>query len=176
LGEVANYQGNVSYRLLDALGVSTPYTVYFEVAEANDITDIVTAVNTLGAFVDAASGSQITEQSVKITNITLPGGYKAAPVAGSRNNQIGNFTFEQAGVKYVYTTALPALRDTLIVNEEIDNTAAAVTNLTGELVTPSGVLSWTSQGVRDLTAWLSDFISFRKHRKLNKQKSQEIAP
>jgi len=175
-GFVANYQGNVSYRLLDSRGVEVPYTVYFETAEANDITDIVTAVGDLATLLDAVTGSQITQQSVKITDIPLGGGLKGAPIAGSNNSSGGAFTFTQAGVKFVYTTTVPAIRETLIVNGRINEAATAVTDYTAELVTPGGVLAWTSQGVRDLLAWIRTFLNTRKHRKSLDRVSTEEAP
>jgi hypothetical protein len=167
--------GNVSYRLLDELGVVTPYAVFFTVDDSNTVADVVSAALAYGVFLDAVTSAQILEVDVKLTGVGLPGGAKSAPIAGSRNNQIGNFSFAQAGSKYRYTTNVPALRDTLIVNQEINDSAAAVTNLTGELVTPGGVLDWVSQAVHDLTDWTLSFISFRKHRKLNIQKSRETA-
>jgi hypothetical protein len=173
---MANYQGNVSYRLLDDRGVTVPYTVYFEIAEANDITDTVAAVQAFALLLDAVTGSQIIEQAVKITNIPLGVGLKSAPIANSKNPDAGSFSFDQASVKYLYTTSVPAIRDTLVVNDRINESAAAITAFTGELVTPGGVLAWVSQGVRDLTAWAASFLNTRKHRKQLKSRSAEVAP
>jgi len=168
---MATAQGNFSYRLLDGLGTKVPNPVYFFVDDSNTLADIIADSGAFGVLLDAVTGSEILEVTMQITGLPLPGGAKASPVAGTRNNQLGNFPMKAAGTSKEYTQTVAGLRDTLIVSEEINNAAAAILALTGELVTPTGVVDWSSADYRDLTAWLASYISFRKHRKQNISKS-----
>jgi hypothetical protein len=170
---MALVNGNFSYRLLDDLGTKVPDPFYFQVDDSNTLTEIVDDATALATLLDAVTGSQILEITANFSGIVVPGGAKTAPVAGSRNNQLGNFVFRQAGVSKDYTQQVPGLRDTLITAQEINNAAAAVTNLTGALVTAAGVVAYSSADWRDLTDWIASYISFRKHRKQNIGKSYQ---
>jgi len=168
---MAQVQGNFSYRLLDGLGTKVPNPVYFFVDDSNTLADVVSDAGAMATLLDAVTGSEILEITMTLTGLAIPGGAKASPVAGTRNNQLGNFPMRAAGTSKEYTVAVAGLRDTLIVSEEINNAAAAITALTSELVTPTGTVDWSTADYRDLTAWLASYISFRKHRKQNIGKS-----
>jgi hypothetical protein len=170
---LATAQGNFSFRLLDDLGTKVPDPVYFTVDDSNTLADIIADAAAMATLLDAVTGSQIVEITLNISGIAVPGGAKASPIAGSRNNQIGAFPMRVAGTSKEYTPTVPALRDTLIVNEEINNAAAAITALTGELVTPTGTVDWSSADFRDMIDWFASYISFRKHRKQNIGKSYQ---
>jgi hypothetical protein len=170
---MADVNGNFSYRLLDSLGTKVPAPFWFVVDDSNTVADIAADAATFATLLDAVTGSEILEINMALTGLTPPGGLKSSPVAGSRNNQLANFPMRVAGSSKDFTSTVPGLRDTLITGEEINNAAAAITALTSALVTPSGVVEFSSSDWRDITLWLASYISFRKHRKQNISKSYQ---
>jgi len=170
---MALVNGNFSYRLLDDLGTKVPAPFWFQVDDSNTLIDVISDAQDFATILDAVTGSQILEINMGLTGLTPPGGLKSAPVAGTRNNQLANFPMRVAGSSKDFTSTVPGLRDTLITAEEINNAAAAITALTGALVTPAGVVAYSSSDWRDITLWLASYISFRKHRKQNIGKSYQ---
>lgn len=152
--------------IVDELGVQAETSVYALVDPTTSFTTILTQFNTWLADLDACTDGQIIGSELEVLP-ALPGGLKAAPVAGSRVEQTGVLAFTAAGDTHQWATAIPALSNgpTVISGGKIVVTPGAPAEVLAALLAGGGtaVLAWTNAVNQAITAATSALISFRKY-------------
>lgn len=164
----------LSYSLVDELGVKAATTMYALVDPATTITELAAQWQTFLALLQAVTGASITGGKAGI--VAVPAGAAPAPVAGSRVEQTGLFNFAIAGTGKRYGVDVPALLNTLIVDDKIVDATGAVAALTAAISAAWGdaLGQFASNQFVPLGALLDLFLSFRKHRKQLRSLTYEI--
>jgi hypothetical protein len=104
----------------------------------------------------------------------VPSGVKTAPVAGSRVEQTGLFTFANATNPRAFGQDVPSWADTKIVGGHIPITDTDVANFIGEMTTPASLSEFTSNQFLQLTTLRQTAIPFRKRRRLESRMTSEV--
>lgn len=163
-----------SARLLDELGTEASMVSYLLVDPAQTLTQVNTALATWLTDLDAITGGQITQAHVAIAP-ALPGGLKAAPVAGARVEQTGVLNLSSPANNKRFGQAVPSIADSVLHLGKIDLSNAAVQAFIA-LLTGGGVLGggYTNQFTQLVTGFVDAIISFRKRRRQLQRSSFEV--
>lgn len=170
---MADLFAHLSVQLTDSLGVTASVPYYLSIADTQTIDDLNTAMAAILTDLDAVTGAVIANATVNI-DVTLPGGIKATPIAGSEVERGALFNWSQLGIKYKFGILVPALRSTLIVNGKINLADAAVSAWNALMSTIGGDVDWVSTANIDLEVLRDALIVFRKHRKAESRRSFEV--
>jgi len=154
-----------SYSVIDELGTKANITLP---AMIDPTTGTPAALSTewvaMGDDIDAIVGAQITGGAVSIVKVP-DGGWKSAPVTGSRVEQTGLFNFTNATSKYKYGIDIPGLSNDTIAAGKIDLTNTDIGNFINELVSTFTGGIWSNVSQYPLVALADALLSFRKRRK-----------
>jgi hypothetical protein len=106
------------------------------------------------------------------------GGFKTAPIAGSRSEQTAIFNLKAAGNNRRWGVDVPGVRDTFVVAGKVDETAGAITTLIHLL---DGTTAWSvgqaaNAAFQAITGIVDIVLSFRKHRRSLGRTSFEVVP
>jgi hypothetical protein len=170
---MADLFAHLSVQLTDALGVTASVPYYLSIADTQTVAELNTAMAAILTDLDPVTGAAIANATVNIS-VTLPGGIKATPAAGSEVERGGLFNWSQLGIKYKFGVLVPALKQSVIVNGKINLADAAVSTWNALMSTVGGDVSWVSTGFHDLEVLRDALIVFRKHRKAESRRSSEV--
>lgn len=119
----------------------------------------------LGALLDAVTGAAIRKGSITIP-LDADAGWKVTPLDGHSVSDTLNLRFGNGNTIYKTTIAVPALRDTLVVDGRPVLTAAgAIDDLAQRIVTGTANYTYVTEGADDLTTFDAAFQGIRKHRR-----------
>lgn len=153
--------------IVDASNIQAETSVYALVDPTASFSDIVTQMNTWLADLDACTDGQIIDAELEVLP-ALPGGLKAAPVAGSRAEQTGVLSFTSTGDTHKWSTAIPALSNssTVVSGGKIVITPGAPAQVLAALLAGGGTaaLAWTNATSQAIASFASALISFRRYR------------
>jgi hypothetical protein len=155
---MANVPLHFSATIKDGLGRTKSLDVYQNIVDTTTLAALAAACGTWLTDLDAVTSGQIIETQIRVRP-ALPAGLKgptATGVSTSRVAQIGIFRFSASGTTAQWSSAVPALADTLIVNDAVDPTGTA---------TYTGLLtggSYTNPENQVLLALTKTLIRFRK--------------
>lgn len=155
---MANVPLHYSATVEDGLQRRKSTDVYLDIV---DTTTLATLAGNFGTWItalDGISAGAIVEGQIRVKP-ALPGGIKSltgGSVANSRVAQVGIFRMSASGTTAQWSSDVPALNNTMIVNDAIDPTGTAT--YTG-LLTGGGYTNPENQVLLALTKTL---IRFRK--------------
>lgn len=158
---MANVPMHFSATIEDGFKAKTSTDVYLELPEATTLTEVAAALGTWLTALDGISAGAIVGSKVAIAPAP-PGGIKSltgGSVAASRIAQNGLFRFSASGVSPDWSSNVPALNNTMIVNGAPDPTGTAT--YTGLLT--SGVYANPTSDI--LLTLTRSKVTTRKHRK-----------
>lgn len=172
---MANTQAaRLSFNVLDELGTTASIAEYLMVDPAMTVAQLAAAWQAQELLLAGILGAGIQKGSAQI--LLLPTGGVVAPAAGSRVEQTGGFNFANATTAHRFGIAVAGLADAAIVGGKIDLTEGGAADLWADslvaAITGGGVFTNTAQ--QTLTALVDTYVSFRKHRRLDRT-SRELA-
>lgn len=155
-------------RFVDELSVEAWCNSYALVDPASTITDILSALQSWVADVDALSDGQVTDCWIQVI-AALPGGVKTAPNSGSRVGQTALLNFHATGTPRRWAEAVPALANSQTQTSAgrttiIQTPGSPAKNLIDLLLTTgSSIIEWTNANDQPLVSFTDSSISFRKY-------------
>jgi hypothetical protein len=155
---MANVPLHFGATIEDGLGRRKSTDVYLDIVDTTTLAVLAGDLGTWLTDLDAISAGYIVASRVEIKP-AMPGGLKTATgasVAASRVAQVGIFRFSATGTTAQWSSDVPALANSMIVNDAIDPTGTAT--YTG-LLTGGAYVNPENQVLLALTKTL---IRFRK--------------
>ena len=162
----ANTVVRFSATLQDETGLKASVISHLFIDSAQTVAQVVTAMNTWAADLDAITGAQIVRLGVTITP-AIPGGVKGSPAVGSEVQEVATFDFTQTGTPYHYGQVVPAFLETAETADHKPDLANAGVAAWTTLLTTAPVLggAYTGPGNDALAALSYAFLATRKHRR-----------
>lgn len=164
---MAIIHGLVSVSFVDALGVPASTSVNFVGDSTDTAADMITAATTIATLLNGISDDAITG-----VTLTLDTTVTHAITAGAETNEGVNIAMETSAPTRDWSLWVPAIKDALIVDGKINIASGAIFNFAGELVTPTGVLTWETPYLNAYTALESAAEAFRKLRGIASKKTK----
>lgn len=154
----------LSATVVDELGTEASTVAYLMVDPTQTLATLAASAQAWAADLDAVTGGKI----VKLSAILLPGvpgGLKAAPLAGSRVEQTGVINFQDATTGHRFGMAIPSIADSKIVGGKINLSDAAIQALVVLITTATGTQAFATPARQVITGAVDAILSFRKRRK-----------
>lgn len=162
-----------SARVVDELGVEMPVTFYIEADDGQTLAAVATAWGAWISSIDAVTAGQIVAGKVTI-NPNLPGGLKAAPVAGSRVEAGAVLNWTHAGSNRRAGFFIPALKGAAISAGKVLLTQADVAALLAEVAGAVLGGNYAAPSFQIITGFRDAFLAFRKRRRQLRSESFEL--
>lgn len=145
----------IVFRIKDAEADSREASLPIHIPSGNTLADIQAYVNAVAPEIDALTEGQITEVTVTV-NLTLPGGLKGAPAAGSLNERGGLITFDTSG-PHADSVRIPAMSKTKMPGDSFSLSDTDVANLITRLTTAT-----TAGSIRPRTYQDHQYVAARR--------------
>lgn len=173
--KMATLDVQIENRIQDFIGTPASQALYAQVPDTTTLAALATAAQTVQTDLDKITDGQITFSQVKVV-IPLVSGLKAAPTdPGSTVEDTGLFTFlVTAAPNRSYSTAVPAIAQSKVVNGKINLSDADIQNWVNLISVAGAVFTFVSQVFQAIGRLLHSLISARKHRKPELRRSFEV--
>lgn len=156
-GSIANMD-TIAFRLKDSEQDSVYATLPIYIPAGSTLAQIQTYSDAVAAEIDAVSGSQIVEINVTIA-LTIPGGVKGSPAAGSLNERGGLISFDTTGPR-ADSVRIPGILTTIMPGDSFLLTQTDVAALITRLTTAT-----TAASIRPVTAQNYQYSAARNGKK-----------
>lgn len=153
----------IVFRIRDAEQDSPLSSIPINVPDGFTVAQLQTYVDAIAPEIDALTDGQIDEVSVTIP-LTLPGGLKSEPSAGSLNERGGLITFDTAGPR-ADSVRIPAFRRAIMPGNDISLADTDVAAFITRLTTPS-----TAANIRPVSSQNYNFTAARGGKKSLRRK------
>lgn len=164
---MANLHVRVSVNFEDALGVPASTSVNGLISDGSTLAQLVTDATTIASKLNGISDDAIT--GVDVTVLTA---VTHAVTSGAESNEGVNIAMETSAPTRDWTLWVPAVKDSLIVDDKIKIDSGAIFDFAAELATPSGQTTWETPYLNAYTALESAAEAFRKLRGLTSKKTK----
>ena len=157
----------------DWMGNRATNRQYFECDDADTLAQIISDFQAYCAVLNAITDGAGYDGRIEI--LTPPVGMKSTATVGNPLATGGLFTFSQDNIGNVFSSLVPALRQTEIVNGKINIASGTPAHDYLTLLTTGGTyLTYDSQVFNNLVAFLRCDINTRKHRRNQTKLSNEV--
>lgn len=161
--------GHTSIKVKDSRGAFCSVPYYTLTDPTKTVAEVMTEAQALATAIDGASDGQAIEVRVEFRSpVTTAKGAITVPTPVEEVGLISFDTFD--GTRVIpgrQGQEIPALAQAVIApGDRIDMTSAAITAITGLLLTPGTSTEYANVKEQKLNAVVSNRVSFRKHRKL----------
>jgi hypothetical protein len=158
-----------SFSVIDDTGVAASIDIPFKFDDATATLANLTAwMSGLASAVDDVTEAQLLKSRMTLI-LTLPGGIKASPVAGSDVEETGLFTWNVSGSSNAYGEDYAAFIQSAFVGKTINQADASVAALIAYLNVASNTIIGTDRYQNALTTVKRAEKTFRKHRRALKR-------
>jgi hypothetical protein len=158
--------------ILDEDGVKAGASAHLSISDASTVAQLDTELSNWLTVLDGVTGGQIIRANAVVIP-ALPGGLKAAPIAGSEVQEAASFDFSQTGIPYHYGNVVPAFLETLELADGKPNLAAgAVVAYIADLLSAPLGGHYTGLGADNLVALSYAFLPTRKRRRAQNRLSR----
>lgn len=148
----------ISVGMNDAAGKRRTFPVW--VQDGYTVAQLQTFINNFVPLLDAVIGAQILDVSVGYT-MTVPGGLKGSPDAGSEVRQGALLSYDATGTPYRFSLFVPTWDEAGYTADVVNNTGAYATFITN-LLNGDGTVLPCDKYDNDLSAYLGGEQTFRK--------------
>jgi len=165
-----------SATFIDDAGVRATAVEYVDYDGAlTTVNDLLDAAVAWAALVDPLSDAKVESVSIQVVQEN-PAGTKASPVADSTVERGALFSYSQVGSRYVSSTQIPGIANSLVTNGKVDLTAAAVIAFINAMTNQAAAFPAQSKAGNAINKFLDVVVNFRKHRKQRVKASFETNP
>lgn len=170
---MATRHGGLSFKMVDALGVSTSMFVPMRVDDTKTVAQMLTDVDLIGQQIDPITDSQITHQTASVV-LGGPTAGKSSPASTAENERTGLFNLSQSTGPYKFGIDVPGIADSKLSGGKINLSDADILAFITALTVAGTALTPESTSLYTLVALLDALITFRKHRKAESRRSLAI--
>lgn len=154
----------ISWTIRDADGDKDTVTMYFD-GTGKDIADYQSYVTVVTPLIEAVVDGVIESASVSV-GVTLPGGGKTDPVAGSEVQKGGLLQFSATGTPYTHSIRIPSMKPSLFSGDSVVTGTPPVSTLVTAIVdgdsTSGTLVNPTNKYAMDISGLKAGAKSFRK--------------